>query len=189
MPTLILGLGGNLGNRYQNLQTAFSILARELIQNPVASPIYESSALLTPEAPAHWNKPFLNMVIAGECKLPPETALHKIKQIEKRLQRFPNHRKWAPRTIDIDILYYGDHVYKSPKLTIPHPEITKRPFVYLPLMDLMQRPEIRPKLRHYKATNHEMLAFLQQFSIGLGDVVLSRAADGVTKRTSHPIPL
>jgi 2-amino-4-hydroxy-6-hydroxymethyldihydropteridine diphosphokinase len=83
---------------------------------------------------------FLNMVIAVNTILSPQRLLHYCQLIEKKQRRI-NIRKWGPRTLDIDILLFGQHRLSLPKLRIPHPELLNRDFVILPLF------EIAPNLR------------------------------------------
>lgn len=141
---IILGLGSNVGERQEFLEQAIDALCDHPdleLQNIRCSSIMETPALLPENAPPEWNVPFLNMVLSGETLAPPEVALHAVKQIELDLGRQERGR-WGPREIDIDILALGDQRVDSPQLSIPHPEMTKRAFVMIPLA------EILPEWRH-----------------------------------------
>jgi 2-amino-4-hydroxy-6-hydroxymethyldihydropteridine diphosphokinase/dihydropteroate synthase len=100
------------------------------------SPLYESEALLPTGAPANWDSSFLNLVVLGRSELEPRFFLEKVKEIEKKLGRI-HKEHWAPRSIDIDILFWNEVKINSTDLTIPHSQISKRPFVVLPLNDLI----------------------------------------------------
>ncbi|MCH7892619.1 MAG: dihydropteroate synthase, partial [Gemmatimonadetes bacterium] len=136
---VILGLGSNLGDRAIHLKRAVSCLSRgcgAVLHGVRLSRIYESPALTPRGAPDAWDLPFLNGALAGETTLEPRALLQRIKEIERSLGR-QDHERWAPRVIDIDILWWDGHEMRSDDLTIPHPEILKRPFVLEPLRDLI----------------------------------------------------
>jgi 2-amino-4-hydroxy-6-hydroxymethyldihydropteridine diphosphokinase / dihydropteroate synthase len=135
---LVLGLGSNLNNSLNNLRRAVQLLQNtNTIQVIKISPIYSSSALLPADAPSCWNKPFLNIALACRSHLPPLEILAMVKEIEKKLGRDAERRKWAPRPIDIDILAWGDLTLEEDELQIPHPELARRPFALWPLLDLL----------------------------------------------------
>lgn len=130
-----LGLGSNLGDRQSNLASAIERLSEKASIVSISS-VYETDPVGYEEQPR-----FLNAVLSAETELPPVELLRFIKDIECELGReysFPN----APRVIDIDILLYGDRVIDSPELTVPHPRLTERAFVLVPLV------EISPRTRH-----------------------------------------
>ena len=136
---VILGLGSNLGDRAIQLKRAISRLSRgsgAVLQAARVSRIYESAALMPSGAPATWDLPFLNCAVSGDTSLDPRALLRRIQEIEKSLGR-PGHERWAPRPIDIDILWWEGKDVRSGDLTIPHPEILNRPFVLEPLRDLI----------------------------------------------------
>ena len=136
--TLGFGLGSNLGCREKHLA-----LAREALQwmTPMnelrLSPLYESSALLPENAEEGWDKPFLNQVMTAVVDtLPdPQALLLQVKEVEEMLGRRARGH-WAPREIDIDLLFVGDTVIESPSLTLPHAQMHLRHFVMLPLTDV-----------------------------------------------------
>ena len=136
---VILGLGGNLGDRAIHLKRAVSRLSRgcgAVLHGVRLSRIYESPALTPSGAPSAWDLPFLNCALSGETTLEPGALLRRVKEIERLLGR-RDHERWAPRVIDIDILWWDGNEVRSDGLTIPHPEILRRPFVLEPLRDLI----------------------------------------------------
>ena len=132
---IYLGLGSNLGDRRANLLHALDSLARDRIQISRVSPVVESPAMLPDDAPADWNRPFLNIVAECEAQGSPEELLDLIKAIEIDLGR-GEHARWAPRTIDVDILLWGNERIATERLTVPHPGIMERAFVLTPLAAL-----------------------------------------------------
>lgn len=123
-------LGGNLGDPGQNLARA-----RELIHERVGKLLQESSLYRT----AAWGKTdqpdFLNQVVAVETELDPHRLLHELLAIEAEMGRKRTTLN-APRIIDLDILYYNDEKFHTEGLTIPHPFISRRRFVLVPLNEL-----------------------------------------------------
>ncbi len=136
---VILGLGSNVGKRATHLKRAISRLSRgrgAVLSGVSASRVYESSALVPAGAPPAWDLPYLNCALSGETTLDPEGLLRHIKDLEKSLGR-QEHERWAPRVIDIDILWWSGREVRSQELTVPHPGMLKRPFVLEPLRDLI----------------------------------------------------
>ena len=133
-----LGLGSNLGNRQDTLKQACGELESLPLLHFRDSPIYESEPLLEMPQPK-----YLNMVVCGLTELSPLELLKKCQQIENRLGRVRNEH-WDSRTIDIDILAYGEECIDAEILKIPHPEMEKRSFVLVPLL------ELNPKWVHPK---------------------------------------
>lgn len=134
---LVLGLGSNLDNPLDNLRCAVHLLKKSGHFTSIKiSPLYQSDALLPANAPANWNKAFLNLAIRCKTALSPDETLLAIKKIEQTMGRNV-HERWSPRVIDIDILAWDNLVYTSNNLTIPHAELINRPFALWPLLDLM----------------------------------------------------
>jgi 2-amino-4-hydroxy-6-hydroxymethyldihydropteridine diphosphokinase / dihydropteroate synthase len=134
---LILGLGSNLGDSLNNLRRAVQLLQQlKVITVIQISPVYSSSALLPPDAPLVWDKPYLNVALSCQSCLSPLQLLDVVKQVETQLGREEIYPRWAPRIIDIDILAW-DGVVDQARLQIPHPELEKRPFALWPLLDLL----------------------------------------------------
>lgn len=133
--TVYLGLGSNLGDRAENLAQAVKRLAQKVVIRGSSS-IYETEPVGYEEQPE-----FLNAVLYGDTGLDPFELLSFIKGVESALGRVPSFSN-GPRPIDIDILFYGDGVLRTPALTIPHPRLAERAFVLVPLA------EIAPDLVH-----------------------------------------
>jgi 2-amino-4-hydroxy-6-hydroxymethyldihydropteridine diphosphokinase len=132
--TAYLGLGSNLGDRQANLDRALELLSQRLRLEKISS-IYDSEPVGNVDQPR-----FLNLVCQVNTHLTPAGLLALAKGIESKLGRAGPSA--APRTIDIDILFYGDQVIETPELVIPHPRLTERAFVLVPLV------EIAPDLVH-----------------------------------------
>jgi 2-amino-4-hydroxy-6-hydroxymethyldihydropteridine diphosphokinase/dihydropteroate synthase len=145
MKFVVLGLGCNLGDRLDTLARAIQSLATgdsPVLSKPTLSELFESEALLLPGSPRDWNIPFVNLAVSGFTELPPEKLLESVKSIERTLGRQARDR-WAPREIDIDILTFSDENFESPALSIPHPQIARRPFAVWPLAALAPKQTIR----------------------------------------------
>ncbi|MCX7343687.1 MAG: dihydropteroate synthase [Proteobacteria bacterium] len=126
---IYLSIGSNLGNRLENLTKAVDLLKNRLFKNLQCSIVLETASILLPGSPKDWDIPFLNMVVWGECSLSPESLLTDLKEIEHEIGRPEVYEKWAPRIIDLDILFIDDVTVNTPNLQIPHPEIGNRPFL------------------------------------------------------------
>lgn len=134
MKRIYLSLGSNIGNRAAHLQTAVSALSGWLAALRCSS-VYESRALLPDGAPSDWAKPYYNMVVAGETDLSPEAVLSRTQTIERQSGRTPMGY-WAPRELDIDIVWMEGIAMHSKELTIPHAHATLRDFVLVPWAEL-----------------------------------------------------
>ncbi len=147
---LYLSLGSNLGNREQYLQHALFLLTRSVGEVVKVSPLYESPA---------WgfsSTPFYNICVEVHTQFSLEEVLCKIHTIERHLGRVratSSSQEYQARTLDIDILYYDDIVAQTNQLCVPHPKMTFRKFVLIPLMD------IAPQYMHpiQKKTTEELL--------------------------------
>lgn len=135
MATVYLALGSNQGDRQQNIETAVALLSPQVRVERLSS-LYQTRPQGFREQPM-----FLNAVLWGRTSLAPQALLQRAKEIEGELGRRPSFPN-APRPIDIDILFYDDRVMDTPGLVIPHPRLSERAFVLVPLM------EIAPHLRH-----------------------------------------
>ena len=135
MPRVAIALGSNLGNRHANIAAATGAL-RDLA-TPGEPFLTASLHDTAPQNCPPGSPRFLNTVIdlhySGEDPL---ELLDKTQAIELRLGREPNPVRNAPRVIDIDILLFGESSLENPRLTLPHPRIAERPFVYLPLREI-----------------------------------------------------
>jgi len=123
-----LGLGSNLGNREEYLSEAVRQISAlpetELIR---CSDVYETEPVGDKE-----QGDFLNAVVEIATGLAAEELHHRLKELELRLGR-TERRRWGPREIDIDILYFGSSIVKTDDLRLPHPERSRRKFVLEPL--------------------------------------------------------
>lgn len=127
MIPVYLSFGSNLGDRHHNISLALAKLdAHENIQVLTHSVPEETKALTLDNQP---QPNYLNGVIYIETNLTPLALLHTLKKIEADLGRQASKKRWQPRTIDLDILLYGDHTIQLPELQIPHPELKNRPFL------------------------------------------------------------
>ena len=135
-----IGLGSNLGDREKYVEYAIEMLnATNGITMNVVSEVYETKPVGYLQQPN-----FLNCVAEISTSLSPYQLLDVCMLIESELQR-KRTIKWGPRTVDLDILFYGDLVMAEDRLTIPHPLLHERGFVLLPMRDIA--PDfLHPKL-------------------------------------------
>jgi 2-amino-4-hydroxy-6-hydroxymethyldihydropteridine diphosphokinase len=153
-----LSLGSNLGDRLALLRTAVQRL-REApdVEVVTASPLYESEPWEEePGRAGSEQRWYLNCVIAVDTPLPPRALLERLQGIENALGRVrpsgpPEARRFAPRTLDIDILFYGDEVISGPDdLHVPHLLLAERAFVLRPLADVapdLEHPTLYARIR------------------------------------------
>jgi len=132
---IYLSLGSNLGDRLANLDGAVSRLVPG-VEHIIPSPVYETMPWGYSDQPD-----FLNQCLAADTSLAPLDLLALCKDIEATMGRKETFR-FGPRLIDLDILFYDNIILETPTLTIPHPRITERPFILIPLAD------IAPELIH-----------------------------------------
>lgn len=126
-----LGLGTNLGRRRGNLVEALRRLHhREGVHVTRLSSLYETAPVGVLDQPD-----FLNLCAEVKTTLPPVAFLQRMLAVEQELHRVRTLR-WGPRTIDLDLLLYGDRVIREENLTVPHPRMTERPFVLIPLSEI-----------------------------------------------------
>jgi 2-amino-4-hydroxy-6-hydroxymethyldihydropteridine diphosphokinase len=121
-----VGLGANLGEREETIRAAVA----ELPDVVAVSPLRETDPVGVTDQPQ-----FLNGVAALETELAPHELLDVLLAVERRLGR-ERRERWGPRTIDLDLLLYGDEVIDEDGLKIPHPRQSERRFVLEPLADL-----------------------------------------------------
>jgi 2-amino-4-hydroxy-6-hydroxymethyldihydropteridine diphosphokinase len=130
MQNAYLLTGGNTGDRQQFLASALKALEAECGKVVAVSALYETEAWGVTDQP-----PFLNQAIALQTTLSPQALLERILAIEIKLGRIRD-QKYGPRTIDIDILLYGQEVINEPGLVIPHPHLPNRRFALECLNDI-----------------------------------------------------
>ena len=162
MKTVYLSLGSNIGDREGHLRTAVERLSSAGVGVLRISPVYETEPVdYTAQG---W---FLNLVVEAETELFPLQLLARTSRIERELGRARTVPK-GPRTLDIDILLYGNSVVQTEKLQIPHPRMAERRFVLAPLADLV------PDLRHpvLQKTVRELLAGAPAQIVRLSDSVI-----------------
>lgn len=131
----VLALGSNLGDRAGALAEAVRRIADLPGVDLVAASTARESVALTPSGPDADAPAYLNSVIAIETVLSPEALLEAVNTIEADLGRVRGER-WADRTLDIDIIVFGDLVVLSERLTIPHPRAAERDFVLEPWLEI-----------------------------------------------------
>lgn len=137
MITCYIGIGSNLGERERFIKEAVALLGEvRRVRVLRVSSIYE-----TEPVSAIPQGRYLNGVAEIETELSPRELLHELLAIEERLgrRRSPQCARNAPRTIDLDILYYGDSAVSEGDLVIPHPRIGEREFVLRGLRELGKR--------------------------------------------------
>jgi 2-amino-4-hydroxy-6-hydroxymethyldihydropteridine diphosphokinase len=130
MNTAFLLIGGNLGNRLENLTAAKDALFQQCGTVVQTSAIYETAAWGLEDQPN-----FLNQAIELQTFSKPHVLLRCILDVEKSLGRV-REKKYGPRSIDIDILLYDDFIVNEPDLKIPHPELQNRRFALTCLADI-----------------------------------------------------
>ena len=142
-----IGMGSNVGDRRAHCAEAQARLARlpetELLR---VSPLVETEA-----AEGVAGGPFLNAVAELATALPPLDLLRALRTIEAALGRPPGHRPGTARTMDLDILLYGDRIVREAGLDIPHPRMARRRFVLEPLVSLA--PDVRHPVLNLSAAD------------------------------------
>jgi 2-amino-4-hydroxy-6-hydroxymethyldihydropteridine diphosphokinase len=140
MSTAYLLIGGNLGNRKQNLLTAISLV------NEQCGPLTKSSSIYETEAWGKSDQPsFLNQALEISTSLNARQLMRMILKIEKEMGRV-RKEKLGPRIIDIDILLFDNEIHDLRFLKVPHPEMQNRRFVLVPLAELnasLQHPVLK----------------------------------------------
>jgi deoxyguanosine kinase len=155
MNTAFLSLGGNLGNRLENLEKTRAALNRQCGKIVQASGIYET------EAWGHSSeRKYLNQVVELQTKLDPRELLRKTLEIEKKLGRKRTSKRYTDRSADIDILFFNEEVIDTTHLQVPHPRLHTRNFVLAPLS------EIAGKYRH-PVLNKNVNSLLKESTDGL----------------------
>jgi 2-amino-4-hydroxy-6-hydroxymethyldihydropteridine diphosphokinase len=128
-----VGLGANLGDREATLRRAVELLAAEpAIEVAAVSTLRETDPVGYEEQPR-----FLNGAAALDTELGPDELLHRLLAVERELGRVRGEGpRYGPRTIDLDLLLYGDRTVEAPGLTVPHPRLAERRFALEPLHEL-----------------------------------------------------
>ena len=132
MTTAYLGIGSNVGDRVAFCRRAVEeIRAVEGIDVVAVSSLYETSPIGGPP-----QRSFINLVVRLETTLDPRGLLEATQAIEAKMGREPSDIHWGPRVADLDILTVGDEKVSEPDLEIPHPRMTQRRFVLVPLLEI-----------------------------------------------------
>lgn len=132
MTVAYIALGTNQGDLKANIDAALAAL-----DTLPTTHVERVSSLLSNRAYGVTDQPdFLNAVAEVETDLEPLQLLDGLKELEVKLGRVPTYR-WGPRVIDLDIVFYGEEVYRHPRLTLPHIDMHNRDFVLYPLAELV----------------------------------------------------
>lgn len=126
-----LSLGSNLGTRQVYLEKAIELIDQSGFNVETISPTYETPAIAIENAPD-----FLNCCLKGNTTMNPVELMTTLQEIELFLGRVRRKNTTLSRTIDIDLIFFGNSVINQPYLQIPHPRYHERKFVLLPLLDL-----------------------------------------------------
>ena len=130
MARVAIALGSNLGDRRAHLRFAVEQLQRH-VRDLMMAPVIETAAVDVPSP----QPPYLNTVVVGDTDLSPEALLDELMGIEQQQGR-RRPAVLAPRTLDLDLILYGDAVRETTRLTVPHPRFRARRFVLEPLAAL-----------------------------------------------------
>jgi 2-amino-4-hydroxy-6-hydroxymethyldihydropteridine diphosphokinase len=127
-----LGLGSNIGDRRAHLEAAVQALTDRGVTVTASSSVYETEPVgLVLDQPD-----FYNACLRIETELEPESLLDACKEVERAVGRQTGGPRHGPRVIDVDLLLLGDLEYSSPRLTLPHAEVSTRRFVLVPLLEV-----------------------------------------------------
>jgi 2-amino-4-hydroxy-6-hydroxymethyldihydropteridine diphosphokinase len=130
MNKVFLLIGGNMGDRLQNLHQAITLLSA------TCGPVIQQSAVYETAA---WGKTdqaaFLNQALLLTTELSPQELITTVLSVEEQMGRHRTER-FGPRVIDIDIMFYNEDIINEPHLTVPHPQMQNRRFALIPLKEL-----------------------------------------------------
>lgn len=132
MPRVYIGIGSNLAAPREQVETALAELRRlPGGESLIASPLYRSQPVGPQDQPD-----YVNAVAALDTDTEPEVLLDMLQSIEQEHDRRRDGERWGARTLDLDILLYGDERIETERLCVPHREIPRRGFVLQPLHDI-----------------------------------------------------
>lgn len=132
MHTAYIGIGSNLGERDVTIRDALELLAADPeLEVEAVSSIRETDPVGVVDQPR-----FLNAAIRLATELAPGPLLERLLAVEQQLGRVRTEERYGPRTIDLDLLLYGDEIIDEPGLRVPHPRLAERRFVLEPLAEL-----------------------------------------------------
>jgi 2-amino-4-hydroxy-6-hydroxymethyldihydropteridine diphosphokinase len=123
-----VGLGANLGDREATMRSAIDLLGDEVV---AVSTFRETDPVGYEDQPR-----FLNAAVALETALTPREVLDRLLAVERQLGRTRDGPRYGPRTIDLDLLLYGEEIVDEPGLRVPHPRLAERRFALEPLFEL-----------------------------------------------------
>jgi|SaaInlStandDraft_1057018.scaffolds.fasta_scaffold228848_2 2-amino-4-hydroxy-6-hydroxymethyldihydropteridine diphosphokinase len=138
MIEVVLALGSNIGDKVQNIEAAYTLIANE-----IGIITKKSSFLKNPSVGFESQNEFVNTCIKVETKLSCNDVLKSLQSIEKRMGRVKTTHIYEDRIIDIDIIFFGDLIINQPNLKIPHPRYHERSFVLQPLKELGETTDPR----------------------------------------------
>jgi 2-amino-4-hydroxy-6-hydroxymethyldihydropteridine diphosphokinase len=133
---LVLSLGSNLGDRLANLQLGLDVVGSGAVDLQAVSSVYETDPVGGPD-----QADYLNAVLLAGSSLPAREILGLCATAEAAAGRVRMER-WGPRTLDVDIIVYGEQVSADPALTLPHPRAYERAFVLVPWLELDPHAEL-----------------------------------------------
>jgi 2-amino-4-hydroxy-6-hydroxymethyldihydropteridine diphosphokinase len=132
MHTAYIGVGSNLGEREATISNALELLAADPeLEIEAVSAIRETDPVGVVDQPR-----FLNAAVRLATDLAPKPLLERLLAVEQQLGRVRSGERYGPRTIDLDLLLYGDEIVDEPGLRVPHPRLAERRFVLEPLAEL-----------------------------------------------------
>jgi len=132
MPTAYVGIGANLGERRTTIRDALALLAADPeLEVEAVSAIRETDPVGVVDQPL-----FLNAAVRLTTGIAPRSLLERLLAVEQQLGRVRTGERYGPRTIDLDLLLYGDEIVDEPGLRVPHPRLAERRFVLEPLAEL-----------------------------------------------------
>lgn len=156
MHKVFLGIGGNIGDKFQNFSKVHQLIDKRLGKITEKSSVYE-----TPPWGFHSENLFWNQVLCIDTVFEAEELLWRIKEIEELYGLKASDERFSDRQMDVDILYFDEEYFESKELIIPHPRIQERKFVLVPLV------EIAPEFKHplLRMTNLTLLENCRDESI------------------------
>ncbi len=160
MPRCLVSLGSNLGDRHAAFDRAVEALTA--LADPGTFAISTRHETVPVGGPRDQSV-FVNAAVSFQTRTPPSELLEALQEIEHSLER-QRHERWAARTIDLDLLLYGEETIRTPRLRVPHPRMTFRPFVLRPACEIAgdwEHPECGCPLR-------DILSQLETSEAGIG---------------------
>ena len=127
---IAIALGANLGDRLHTLRAAAAKISEEVLEEVLTSQVYETPPWGITEQPT-----FYNAVMTGICDWKPPALLNYLKQLEREMGRVSTVKN-GPRVLDLDIIAYGNEIWESEGLSVPHRHLAERDFVLVPLSEI-----------------------------------------------------